>query len=144
MWRVNAVVFATSFVGWSFWIEFAPPILATSPPHGTAGDEKHQVDVEHVQIQTQTQIMHPNFAKSQVHQHHHSSSVLSSIRNNPLLKDPQLELQASFVVPTYFLRFCYCVSRFFLLGLDFAELRSLPESAYETVDWLSFFPHTGS
>jgi hypothetical protein len=36
---------------------------------------------------------------------------------------------------------CYIVARFILIGLAFAQLRSLPQSAHESVDWSNFLPH---
>lgn len=36
---------------------------------------------------------------------------------------------------------CYIIARFILIGLAFAQLRSLPQSAHRSVNWSKFLPH---
>jgi hypothetical protein len=41
----------------------------------------------------------------------------------------------------YGVGFLYCASRTLIIVLDIVQLRSMPVSAYTTVNWGSFVPH---
>ena len=70
-------------------------------------------------------------------------SALDSVRNNSAGQDPLLYIPLRTIIPMYIVGFLYCSSRVYILVADVMELRSLPASAYATVDWQKFWPHFG-
>lgn len=72
------------------------------------------------------------------------SSLAARIRNNSTSKDPALSVPLKATLPMYLVGFFYCVSRTSIFVLDIIQLRSMPPSAYETVEWSAFVPHLGS
>jgi hypothetical protein len=68
-------------------------------------------------------------------------SVASSIRNNSVYKDPALSVPLKTILPIYVVAVFYCHARTYLLIADIIQLRSLPATAYSTVDWLQVIPH---
>ena len=68
-------------------------------------------------------------------------SIAQNIRNNSIGRDPALELPLKAILPVYFVAFIYCCCRTYIFIEDFIELRSLPTSAYETVNWSTFLIH---
>ena len=71
------------------------------------------------------------------------NSALDSVRNNSNGKDPLLYIPLKIILPMYIIGFLYCSSRAYILVADVIELRSLPASAYATVDWQKFWPRLG-
>lgn len=71
------------------------------------------------------------------------NNALDSVRNNSIGKDPLLYVPLKIIIPMYVVGFLYCTSRTYILVADVIELRSLPASAYATVDWQKFWPHLG-
>ncbi|APA12660.1 hypothetical protein sscle_09g074300 [Sclerotinia sclerotiorum 1980 UF-70] len=69
------------------------------------------------------------------------SRIAAHIRNNSLSKDPSLSIPLKATLPMYLVGFFYCSSRMLILTLDITQLRSLPKSAFDTVDWGAFLPH---
>ena len=67
--------------------------------------------------------------------------IIASIRNNSHSKDPAFDAPVGAVLITWFLGFLYCSSRAYIFTADFIELRSLPGSAYETLDWSALSPY---
>jgi hypothetical protein len=67
--------------------------------------------------------------------------LAGSVRNNSPLKDPALTVPLKAILPLYIVAVFYCTSRMYILLADMIELRSLPTSAYKTVNWSSFVPH---
>ncbi|KAL9615139.1 MAG: hypothetical protein Q9167_000457 [Letrouitia subvulpina] len=67
--------------------------------------------------------------------------ALDGIRNNSARKDPNLYIPLKLIVPIYLTGFFYCHARTYVFVADCLELRSLPASAYATVDWQKFWPH---
>lgn len=63
------------------------------------------------------------------------------LRNNSILKDPSLDVPLKATLPMYVVAFIYCCSRLTIFLLDIVQLRALPVTAYETVDWGAFVPH---
>jgi hypothetical protein len=45
------------------------------------------------------------------------------------------------ILPIYVVAFFYCSARTYLFIADAIELRSLPATAYATVNWTVYFPH---
>ena len=74
---------------------------------------------------------------------HWYQRLAACIRNNSISQDPQLTIRISAILPTYVLGVLYCFSRAYVWTYDLVELRSLPASAYQTVDWNSWLPHLG-
>ncbi|MCJ1361694.1 hypothetical protein MMC16_000794 [Acarospora aff. strigata] len=68
-------------------------------------------------------------------------SVAARIRNNSVLNDPALTLPLKAILPMYVVGLFYCHARAYIFIEDIIELRSLPPSAYTTVDWSALFPH---
>ena len=71
------------------------------------------------------------------------NSALDGVRNNSMGKDPLLYIPLKIILPMYVVGFLYCSSRACILVADVIELRSLPASAYATVDWQKFWPRLG-
>jgi hypothetical protein len=67
--------------------------------------------------------------------------IAATLRNNSPHKDPAVDVPLKAILPIYVLGFVYCHARTFLLLEDIIELRSLPASAYLTVNWSAFIPH---
>jgi hypothetical protein len=62
------------------------------------------------------------------------------LRNPTASQDPELFLPLKIVLLLIFLVSSYIFARLFILIEDFIELRSLPSSAYKTVEWADFIP----
>ncbi|RDW80688.1 hypothetical protein BP5796_05386 [Coleophoma crateriformis] len=63
------------------------------------------------------------------------------VRNNTVSQDPQFNVPLKAMLPIYVVGVFYCHARTYLFIADIIQLRSLPASAYDTVDWSKFFPH---
>ncbi|RDH14553.1 hypothetical protein M747DRAFT_300048 [Aspergillus niger ATCC 13496] len=70
-----------------------------------------------------------------------ASRIANRIRNNSRERDPELTVPLKAILPIYVLGVVYCHARAYIFLEDFIELRSLPASAYATVDWTNIFPH---
>ena len=70
-----------------------------------------------------------------------ASRFVAKLRNVSPEKDPQLEVPLRFFIPCTFLCAFYCIFRAYILVEDVIGLRSLPSSAYESVDWSRYIPH---
>lgn len=71
----------------------------------------------------------------------HANKVTAKLRNNPRDGDPALGVPLRMLIPVTILCTSYCVSRAYILIEDGIGLRSLPSSAFETVDWSQYLPH---
>ena len=69
------------------------------------------------------------------------STFLRKLRNSSIMKDPEMDAPAAAVLTTWFCGIFYCSARLYIFTADIIELRSLPPSAYQEVDWISFWPH---
>lgn len=67
--------------------------------------------------------------------------VCDTIRNNSIDRDPSLTVPLKAILPIYVLGVVYGFSRSFIFIEDALEFRSLPASAYSTLDWIDFLPH---
>jgi hypothetical protein len=67
--------------------------------------------------------------------------MLSRMRNNSLNHDPALDVPLKANIPMYLMCIAYCYARSYIFIADVIQLRSLPASAYQTVNWADFFPH---
>lgn len=85
----------------------------------------------------------PQAPKPKSRLHAKLSCIAARIRNNSILKDPSLDVPLKATLPMYVVGFFYCSSRSLIILLDIIQLRSMPQSAYETVEWSSFIPHIG-
>ena len=70
-----------------------------------------------------------------------ASKITAKLRNNSPDNDPQLEMPLRFFMPCIVLCAFYCIFRAYILVEDIIGLRSLPSSAYESVDWSRYLPH---
>jgi hypothetical protein len=66
---------------------------------------------------------------------------VSSLRNASPDKDPNLAVPIRLIVPVTFFCIFYCLFRGYILVEDLISLRSLPGSAFATVDWSKYVPH---
>ncbi|KAF7866729.1 hypothetical protein EAF04_005571 [Stromatinia cepivora] len=69
------------------------------------------------------------------------SRIAASLRNNSISKNPSLYIPLKAAIPMYAIAFLYCSSRTVIVILDLIQLRSLPQNAFDTVNWGSFVPH---
>lgn len=69
------------------------------------------------------------------------SKIAARLRNNSVSKDPLLNVPLKATIPMYGVGFLYCSSRTLIFVLDIIQMRSMPTSAYTTVNWGSFVPH---
>ncbi|KAI4215389.1 MAG: hypothetical protein LQ351_002289 [Letrouitia transgressa] len=70
-------------------------------------------------------------------------NVWELLRNPSPGQDPHLAAPLKAILPIEILFLTYVLARAYILVEDFLELRSLPASAYQTVDWGKFIPHFG-
>ena len=70
-----------------------------------------------------------------------ANKLTAKLRNNSPDGDPALEIPLRMLIPVTILCACYCVSRAYILIADAICLRSLPSSAFKTVEWSQYFPH---
>lgn len=68
-------------------------------------------------------------------------AVADYIRNNSEPHDHALYIPLKALLPQYFLAYIYLHARLYIFIEDVIELHSLPASAYQTINWTSFFPH---
>jgi hypothetical protein len=68
-------------------------------------------------------------------------SVAASVRNNSVSKDSALTVPLKAILPIYVVGVFYCHARTYIFIADIIQLRSLPPSAYSTVDWTELIPH---
>jgi hypothetical protein len=96
---------------------------------------KFRANILNLKEESEFQVAHKTWFRQKVH------SVAQDIRNNSVGRDPALELPLKAILPVYVLAFIYCCCRTYIFIEDFVELRSLPASVYETVNWSSFLIH---
>ncbi|MCJ1320601.1 hypothetical protein MMC15_005941 [Xylographa vitiligo] len=70
-------------------------------------------------------------------------NALDCVRNNSVGKDPLFYIPLKVIIPIYIIAVFYCHARTYILIADILELRSLPASAYATVEWPNLLPHIG-
>ena len=68
-------------------------------------------------------------------------ALVTHFRNNSIMRDPALDTPVTLIVVTWIFGILYASSRIYIVIADVIELRSLPASAYKTVDWSSLWPH---
>lgn len=68
-------------------------------------------------------------------------SVAACIRNNSIQRDPQVTVPLKAILPIYIIGVFYCHARTYIFIADIIEFRSLPPSAYWTVEWSDIIPH---
>jgi hypothetical protein len=68
-------------------------------------------------------------------------TIADKLRNISSPLDPELEIPLTFLIPITLLCALYCVCRIYIFVEDFIGLRSLPVSAFETVEWSEYIPH---
>ena len=61
--------------------------------------------------------------------------------NNSLLQDPELDTPLGLVISTWLCGVFYSSSRAYIFVADFMEIRLLPQSAYQDVNWSGLWPH---
>jgi hypothetical protein len=63
------------------------------------------------------------------------------LENNSLRKDPIMHTPLGLIAVTWVCGIFYCLSRAYVVIADIIELRSLPSSAYQEVEWSGYWPH---
>jgi hypothetical protein len=67
--------------------------------------------------------------------------LAARLRNNSPGRDPSLEVPLKVLMPlTIVVAPIYCLARGYILVADIISLRSVPPSAFETVNWMQFWP----
>ncbi len=70
-----------------------------------------------------------------------TKKVAAKIRSLSPDQDPALGISIRLLIPCTILCAIYSIARAYVLIEDIIGLRSLPSSAFETVDWTQFMPH---
>ena len=68
-------------------------------------------------------------------------SLFGHCINNSASKHEKLDIPLKAIFPMYILGFLYCNARTYIFAADLMELRLLPSTAYDTVNWSSIVPH---
>ena len=68
-------------------------------------------------------------------------SIAASLRNNSPDYDPALDVPLKALIPYAIFGLIYTLARGSILIQDLVNLRTLPRSAYDTVNWSGFLPH---
>ena len=69
------------------------------------------------------------------------NAFLATVHNNSISQDPVFDAPVSAVLITWFFGFFYCTARAYIILADFVEIRSLPTSAYISINWSSLAPY---
>jgi hypothetical protein len=72
---------------------------------------------------------------------HKIRRVAACVRNNSVTQDPALTVPLKAILPIYIVGVFYCHARAYIFIGDMIQLRSLPDSAFQTVDWIQLIPH---
>lgn len=67
--------------------------------------------------------------------------IAAKMRNNSPDKDPLYNVPLKALIPVTITGVVYALSRAYILVEDFAALRQLPSTAYNTVNWSAILPH---
>ncbi len=67
--------------------------------------------------------------------------VASRLRNTTNPHDPVMDVPLRTLVPVTLAAFTYTFARTFIILEGFVNLRALPPSTYQSVDWMAFLPH---
>lgn len=118
-------------------LDCVPPYGADGEPRQQGGLAKPSPDVE--KQQGASEGLTPKRKQNRLQRLLHRA--VSRIRNNSVAKDPELELPSIVIVLIDLCGVAYFVGRLYIWVEDFVELRSLPPSAYQTVDWSWAIPH---
>lgn len=70
-----------------------------------------------------------------------AEKLAKRIRNIHPARNPQLDVPVRALIPVSLLCALYCFSRGYILVEDIVGLRSLPSSAFQTVQWSVYVPH---
>lgn len=126
IWRVTSVFnLGYGVIGGSivwYWLELAPP-------HERRNSQDSPEDTSRVKEKGLKKLRR------------FTSKFVAKLRNNSPDNDPQLEVPLRFFIPCLVLCFFYCIFRAYILIEDIIGLRSLPSSAYGSVDWSRYLPH---
>ena len=68
-------------------------------------------------------------------------TAAASLRNNSPTHDPALNVPLKALIPVTTIAVVYCFARAYILLEDLVNLRALPSTAYDTVDWSELLPH---
>lgn len=68
-------------------------------------------------------------------------TVAARLRNISSPLDPELDVPLTLLFPVSLLCALYCVCRMYIFVEDLIGLRSVPTSAFETVEWANYIPH---
>ena len=67
--------------------------------------------------------------------------ALGRLKNNSDPRDPSLDIPFRSLIPILTCVIVYCLCRAFVILESFINLRALPPSAYDCVQWADFLPH---
>jgi hypothetical protein len=114
-------------------------ILLLEPSIPTAMQENANKTAQRTLISSQPSLSNRTNHGQSLRQKTHR--IVRWFRNNSVSKDPELDCPVRLIVLTWIFGIVYCLSRGYIAVEDLMELRSLPTSTYESVDWTKFWPH---
>ncbi len=132
LWRAAAGTMCASLVAYWVITEFGFvwwPFLEEK----LRGDSQDTSDIE--KVSKPSSRVHPGRLKSKL------KYAARCVRNNTMSEDPQFNVPLKAILPMYVIGVFYCHARTYLFVADIIQLRSLPASAFDTVDWSKFLPH---
>lgn len=62
------------------------------------------------------------------------------VRNNSVSRNPAFDAPLKVLLPVYLSAFLFCMARTYIILADLIEFRSLPASAYSSVEWMGLLP----
>ncbi|KAI5460826.1 hypothetical protein BGZ63DRAFT_414924 [Mariannaea sp. PMI_226] len=158
LWRMASIYMMTYSIVGSVWMWFSLSVFIprsraarnleksiveeSLPPHVLL--RLHSRLQEQLDSRTQPLGKHAEIARQMTGYVMESKGVLaffSKSHNISRDKDPRMAVPVGYLVFTSLLCGLYLVFRGYILVEDVVGLRSLPPSAYESVDWLVFLPH---
>ena len=122
LWRIASVVtLGFAFLGGTFFLYIDQKIIRNKKGPGHANPATRGKDKPPLTLS-----------------HRHNAAAKREISN--LTQEPKMP--TAFSIPSSMLGALYCIARAYILVEDMIGLRSLPASAFATVDWTLYLPHS--
>lgn len=147
LWRISSVTYVVTMAGgelvtrWAF--EWWPYLrdwwagkLGRRMPAKSGSRQSGETETETEKPEKERQ-------KNSRRRRRQPQNVWELLRNTSPGQDPRLAAPLKAILPMHILVLAYLLARAYILVEDFLELRSLPASAYQTVEWGQVIPHFG-
>lgn len=131
MWRISTLIITGAIIGCWITNQYAFHILPAL--RGRLGAKRSPKEFEKL-------ASHSSWIGTTRHAKH-ARSLGDRFRKFGNRYDIVSEVPLKAIMPITFVSFFYCWARGYLFAENFAALRALPPSAYDTVDWNQFLPH---